>query len=59
MAFWGMPGPSVDICIGAFPAATFKTAMSKKRKEKVNYYFIKEIFKFLFHDFQVRPDAKN
>lgn len=30
MAFCGMPGPSVEICIGAFPAATFKTAMSKK-----------------------------
>lgn len=29
MAFCGMPEPSVDICIGAFPAATFKTAKQK------------------------------
>lgn len=31
MAFCGMPAPSVEICIGAFPAATFKTAKKKKK----------------------------
>lgn len=25
MAFCGMPGPSVEICIGALPAATLST----------------------------------
>jgi hypothetical protein len=30
MAFCGIPGPSVDICIGAFPAATFNTAKIKE-----------------------------
>lgn len=25
MAFWGIPGPSVEICMGAFPAATLRT----------------------------------
>lgn len=34
MAFCGMPGPSVDICIGAFPAATFKTVEEEKRETK-------------------------
>lgn len=30
MAFCGAPAPSVDICIGALPAATFKTATLAK-----------------------------
>jgi len=34
MAFCGAPAPSVEICMGALPAATFKTA------EKVRYYLI-------------------
>lgn len=25
IAFWGIPEPSVEICMGAFPAATFRT----------------------------------
>lgn len=33
IAFCGMPEPSVEICIGALPAATFKTVM-KLWKEK-------------------------
>lgn len=29
-----MPEPSVDICIGALPAATFKTVKEEKCKEE-------------------------
>lgn len=29
MAFCGMPEPSVEICIGAFPAATLRTEKKK------------------------------
>lgn len=33
MAFCGMPEPSVEICIGAFPAATLRT---EKVEKKIN-----------------------
>jgi hypothetical protein len=32
MAFCGMPEPSVEICIGAFPAATLRTEKRLRRK---------------------------
>ena len=31
MAFWGIPEPSVEICMGAFPAATLRTVSRKER----------------------------
>lgn len=30
MAFWGIPDPSVEICIGALPAATLRTVNIEK-----------------------------
>lgn len=43
MAFWGMPAPSVEICIGALPAATLSTEMKKKyfkiAQKSTNYLF--------------------
>lgn len=32
IAFCGIPAPSVEICIGAFPAATLRTVKSNKRR---------------------------
>lgn len=34
MAFWGMPAASVEICIGAFPAATFSTGKRVREEKK-------------------------
>lgn len=36
MAFCGTPDPSVEICIGAFPAATFKTVKIKKKNMQIS-----------------------
>lgn len=45
MAFCGIPAPSVDICIGALPAATFNTAMENRKKKviKIHKPFKREI----------------
>lgn len=36
MAFWGIPAPSVEICIGAFPAATFRTVNKNRQRWVIN-----------------------
>lgn len=42
IAFCGAPEASVDICIGAFPAATLSTETRVKQKKKIKK-FIKKI----------------
>lgn len=37
IAFCGIPVPSVDICMGALPAATFNTKRINKEQKCVNY----------------------
>lgn len=32
IAFWGIPEPSVEICMGAFPAATLRTVNREEQK---------------------------
>lgn len=56
MAFCGMPEPSVDICIGAFPAATFRTV-----KEKKESWIILEKYCFVHMITEIRDafDLKN
>lgn len=47
-----MPEPSVDICIGALPAATFNTAKlneKKKKRENEYIYLIKILLHFIYY----------
>lgn len=41
MAFCGIPEPSVEICIGALPAATFRTVKGDRKFNNPDMKFIK------------------
>lgn len=44
MAFCGIPEPSVDICMGALPAATLRT-VKKKKKRNLKCFRLKITFR--------------